>query len=431
MKKLILFSMLFVAANAYAQMDNLSNMSAEWMRTGARNAATNGTDIAVYNPAGLTSQSAGIHINVSNQSMFRSPSHTYDLGLGEGEKTFTQEGSDPFLPAMYLSFNKNNWAVFGGIYMAGGGATMNYSSGSITTDLISMQALMGAGGAYMTSKDQNLKASSMYLTYMAGAAYSVSKNISFSLALRNISAKNKAEGGITLTTSPFDLPDMPLAIDYEETANGMGAVIGFNVSCNENLNFSGRYESEVKLDFKTKQLTDDFGITTDGEMNRRDLPAVAAIGASYRFSSKVRTYYDFNYYFQEQADWGTTTIGAEEKSLSSLAGDAYGIGAGIEYSISPKFMASLGGGFSKFMYTDKPGYYTHLGSYEVMYDSNSNINTGIAFQASQKIKINAGYMHTFWAKDQNIKALIAQPMDVDVKVNNSMNAIAFGVEIGF
>jgi long-chain fatty acid transport protein len=351
--------------------------------------------------------------------------------MGEGVKTFTQDGSDPFIPELYLSFNKNNWAFFGGLYLAGGGATMNYTSGSITTDILAMQSLFMAGGAYMTAKDQSLKASSMYLTTMAGAAYSVSKNISFSLAVRNISAKNKAEGGITLTTSPFDLPDQPLAVNYEESANGIGAVIGFNINCNENLNFAARYESEVKLDFKTKQIKDDFGITTDGQMNRRDLPAVAAIGASYQFGSKIRSYYDFNYYFQENADWGTTTIGAEDKSLSSLAGDAYGIGAGIEYMISPKVTASIGGGYSKFKYTDKAGYYTHLGSYEVMYDNNTNINTGFSFQATNNVKINASYMHTFWAKDQNIKALIVQPMDVDVKVNNSLNAVAFGIEIGF
>ena len=53
------------------------------------------------------------------------------------------------------------------------------------------------------------------------------------------------------------------------------------------------------------------------------------------------------------------------------------------------------------------------------------------FQASKKLKINAGYMHTFWKKDQTIKALIAQPLDVNVIVNNSLNAIALGIELSF
>ena len=66
-----------------------------------------------------------------------------------------------------------------------------------------------------------------------------------------------------------------------------------------------------------------------------------------------------------------------------------------------------------------------------MQDSNGNINTGFGYQSSKKIKINVGYMHTFWAKDQNIKALLAQPLDVNVKVNNSLNAIALGMEVSF
>ena len=83
------------------------------------------------------------------------------------------------------------------------------------------------------------------------------------------------------------------------------------------------------------------------------------------------------------------------------------------------------------MFENKDGYYTHIGTLEVMQDNNANINTGFAFQATKKMKINAGYMHTFWAKDQTIKALLAQPLDVNIKVNNSLNAIALGVELSF
>ncbi len=431
MKKLILISLLSISVHSHAQIDNLSNLSAEWMRTGARNAATNGTDIAAYNPAGLTNLDAGLHINLSNQSLFRNPSHSYDLGLGDGEKNFSQTGSDLILPELYFSYNKNRWAFFGGANISGGGATINYPKGSLTTDLIALQVIQAAGGAYMNMKNQSLKASSMYLTFTGGAAFSASKKISLSFSLRQISAANKTEGGMTMTASPFDLPDQPLVIKYDENANGTGVTFGFSINCNEKLNVAGRYESKVKLDFKTKQITDDFGITTDGQLNRRDLPAVAALGVSYKLSTMIRSYFDFNYYFQDQADWGKSTMATNEKSLSSLAGNVYSLGAGIECNISPIFTASIGGGFSKYMYADKDGYYTHLGTFEVMHDNNANINTGFAFQASKKMRINAGYMHTFWEKDQTIKALLAQPLDVNVKVNNSLNAIALGVELSF
>src|SRR5438046_2655871 len=102
MKKLNLVSfVLFISIGStkvYAQMDNLSNMSAEWMRSGARNAAADATDIVVYNPAAITTMTDGVHINLSNQSLFRRPNHSYDLGMGMGIQKSEQGSADPFLP---------------------------------------------------------------------------------------------------------------------------------------------------------------------------------------------------------------------------------------------------------------------------------------------------------------------------------------------
>jgi long-chain fatty acid transport protein len=319
----------------------------------------------------------------------------------------------------------------GGLYMSGGGATMNYPHGSITTDMIALQVVQAAGGAYMTASNQSLKASSMYMTTMAGAAYSVSKNFSFSLGLRNVNATNKTEGGMTLTLSPFDLPDQAMVIKYNEHANGMGVTVGFNIDCNDKFNIAGRYESKVKLDFETEQIKDDFGMTTNGQLNRRDLPSVLALGFSLKAGEKIKTYGDFNYYSQKGADWGKSTMLTNEEPYSSLAGNVYSISAGFEYTFSPKLTGSFGGGFTNYLYENKDAYYTKAGTFEVMQDDNSNINAGIRLQASKKVALNMGYMHTFWARDQKIKALLLQPMDVNVKVNNNLDAVAVGVEIAF
>ena len=82
-------------------------------------------------------------------------------------------------------------------------------------------------------------------------------------------------------------------------------------------------------------------------------------------------------------------------------------------------------------FNDKAGYYTNMGTFEVVQSDNYNLNMGCAYKASDKITINAGYMHTFYPKDQTVKALMAQPMDVDVKVNNSIDAVAVGVDLTF
>ncbi len=431
-KNLFLIALLTLCTHSvFAQLDNLSNLSAEWMRISARNAATDATDIVVYNPAGLTSMDNGLHINMGNQSLFRNPSHRYDFGMGEGEKEFQQDGADAFLPNIYAAYKTNQWAMFGGMFVSGGGATMNYPEGSITTDMIAMQSLMAAQGAYGEAKNQHLKASSYYMTSTIGIAYQPTKYFSFAISGRYLNAKNKTEAGMVLTSSPFGLEDMPLNLQTTDNATGWGAVMSMNVKANEMMNFSVRYETNVKLDFKTKQTKDDYGVTTDGALSRRDLPAVLAFGAGIKLTPKFTALVDYNYYFQKQADWGKSTMVTEEKSWSSMAGDASTYALGLQYQCTKKWMISGGGAYSDFAYADKAGYYTHMGTFEVVQDDNFNMNCGFAFKQNKHITVNAGYMHTFWQKDQTIKALNVQPLDVDVTVNNSLNAFAVGVDLNF
>jgi long-chain fatty acid transport protein len=426
----VLFTLLSTT-NIFAQMDNLSNMSAEWMRSGARNAATDAADIVVYNPAGITQLHDGFHINLSNQSLFRHPSHSYDLGMGEGVKTYEQGSSDPFLPNLYVVYKMNNWALYSGVFMAGGGATMNYPHGSITTDLLGMNALMGAQGAYTAVTNPMLKGSSMYVTTTLGGTYAINKGFSISMAGRYIHAKNKAETSMTLTSSPMDLEDMPLSLNTEDNASGFGGVFSMNMTSVDHLDLSVRYETQVNLDFKTTQVHDDFGLTTDGETNRRDLPAVFAFGASYEICSKLKTFADFNYYFQQNADWGKSSMLTNEEPMSKLAGNAAIYAMGFEYKASDKFLASIGGGYTKCSFGNISGYYTNLGSFEVGQNDNYNVNMGIGCKVSKMVTVNAGYMHTFYPKDFTVKALMAQPLDVDVTMNNSINAVALGINLTF
>lgn len=414
-----------------AQIDNLTNMSTEWIRTSARNAATDAADIVVYNPAGLTQLENGLHINLSNQFLSRNPSHQYDIGLGEGVRKFEQESSDPFLPNFYATYKKNKWALFTGAFISGGGATIDYPNGSITTDLIGLQTLMQTQGAYMQTKNASMVASSMYLTTTLGGTYAITDKVSVATAVRYISAKNTTDAGFTLTSSPFGLPDTPMNLDAEYTASGMGGVISICVKPVEDLVMTARYESQINLDFKTKTITDDFGATVNGEKNRRDLPGVLAFGAAYYINDDLRVLGDFNYYMQENADWGKSSAITEEAPLSELAGNAYSVGMGAEYKFSEKFLVSAGVGYAEFAYNNKDGYYSSLGTMEVVPDDNWNINAGFRYRASKVLSVNAGFMQAIYKKDQHVNALLAYPMTVDVTVNNSISIASLGVNLSF
>ncbi len=433
MKKIyILFILLSVSnINVFAQIDNLSNLSSEWMRSGVRNAATDAADIVVYNPAGVTSLKNGLHINFSNQTLFRKPSHSYDMGLGEGQKQYEQGSADPFLPNLYIAYKKNNWALYSGVFFSGGGATADYPKGSITTDLIGLGTLGAAQGAYTTIKDPYLKASSMYMTTTLGGSYAVKRGISFSAAVRYLSAANTSELGMTLTSSPFEFPDVPMSLKTTDNASGVGAVFGVSLTALDKVSISARYESQVSLKFKTSQDHDDFGLTTDGATNHRDLPAVLALGATYDVTSKFKVMADYNYYFQEDADWGKSSVATDEVPLSLLAGNANIIAFGFQYKIKSKITVSSGIGFTKMDFQDKDGYYANLGTFEVVQSDNTNINMGFAYKPIKNITFNFGYMHVFYPSDQQIKVVSAQPLDVTVNANSYINAIALGVNLAF
>lgn len=434
MKKYSLLAVisLFIASSAaFGQIDNLVNVSTEWVRIGARNAATDATDIVVYNPAGLTRLEDGFHINLGNQFVFRKPTHSYDIGLGEGQRSFGQESSDPFLPNIYITYKKDKWALFTGAFISGGGATIDYPNGSLTTDLMGMQALMMAQGAYMTTTNPSLEASSFYFTTTLGGTYAFTDKFSAAYAVRYVSAKNTMNGGITLSSSPFDLPDMPLMLDAEFNAEGIGHVFSMCIRPTDKFTFTTRFETQVNLDFSTKTTTDDFGATVNEEKNARDLPGVLAFGASYVITEKLKAYADFNYYMQQNADWGKGTELKGDIGLSELAGNASAYSTGMEYKLSEKLYVSAGFGYTEFDYTSKEGYYASLGTLEVVPDDNWNVNAGFAYRATNSLSINAGFMQAIYKKDQHINAMMAYPMEVDVTTNNSISIASIGVNLNF
>lgn len=410
-------------------MDNLVNVSPNWIASPARNAATDAADIVVYNPAATVMLSEGFNVNIGNQTLFRTPSHTYDLGMGM--KTSTQNGSDPFLPNLYAAYSKNKWSVFTGIFVSGGGATLNYPVGSITTDMIGFQAVMSTEGAYSEVNDQYLKAGSYYLTTTVGGAYKFSNVVTGSLSLRYLNGSNNTQAGFTMTSSPIEMPDMPLKVDFDETATGMGAVAGVFIHASSKFDLSFRYESKVEMNFKTKVNKDDLGLVTNGSKSRRDLPSVFAMGASYKINSKLTALMDMNYYFQENAEWGTTmNANGETVSLSKTAGNAISYCLALNYRVNEKLGVSVGGGYTDYMYNDMDVYYTHVGVFETVHNDNMNLNLGCSYQVAKKVSLTAGYMNTSWAKDTKVKALMISP-DSEVIVNNSMNVIAIGANINF
>ena len=227
------------------------------------------------------------------------------------------------------------------------------------------------------------------------------------------------------------LPDMPIAIDVEQEATSFGASFGAFITPTEKLSIAARYDMMVPLEFKNTVNKDDAGLFEDGGKANRDLPAVFALGVNYKLTDKFRVEVDYNYYFQTQADWEKSSPVTEEKAISAMAGDAYSYALGLEYDFTDKLLFSIGGMYTVMDFQDRDGYYTTLGAFETVPGDNFSLNTGVRYKITEKIAVNAGVSNVMWEKDQEIQALMLQPMDVKVKTNNRMTAFGVGVNVSF
>jgi len=430
----LLFVVLFTASDVFANIDQLSNMSAEWIRTGNRNAATDSTDIVIYNPAGLTKMTEGFHLNIGNQSLFRSPEHTFDLGLpaSNGEMTREQDDPDLFVPNLYGAFNNGKWAIFGGFYIPGGGATADYPNGSINTQFIGAMTVLGSGGMFTGFNNDFLEASSVYYTTEIGAAYQCNDKISMAVGLRYINAQNEVKAGAKFTDVGGNEHDMRLR--YDTDADGVGGIFGMNISATDNLNIGMRYETRVVLNFhtdvKTNDFPDEFELVECYEKNRRDFPGMLGIGAEYRLSPQLTTEVDFNWYLQKDADWGQTSDG---KDLSNLAGDCWSLGGTFAYQVNEEFLVSIGTIYTKFEWGDIDAYYEEIGAFEVLYTDNWHLGTGFAWKIDDGVTFNFAIGQTIW-DDKTIEYVQAANNGlpaVEVETENATTTVAFGFDLAF
>ncbi len=414
----------------FAQIDNLTNMSAEWVRMSNRNAATDAADIVVFNPAGLVDLSDGVHLNLSNQMLFRKPQHSFADPLGTGRLSYEQDSPDWLVPNLYASYKKDKWSVFGGIYIPGNGGAIDYPDGSYTTRALGAGLLSADpfAGIYTGLANEKLKGSSLYLATSIGGAYKISNQISLAAGIRNLSVTNTIEGNLTLTggvLGPNDTPDVPLKVDVEQEDNGWGGVLGIQVRPNEKLNLALHYESPIKLDLKTNikggdNISEDVGLYVDGEKNRRDFPGMVGLGASYQIMPEFRGEMDLNYWFQKAANWGKSDEG---KDISNLAGDCWSIGIAGAYQVSPELEASAGLLYTLFRWDDIDEYYNaNAGAIEILYSDNLNLGFGVGYKVLPGLKLNCGISYTMW-KDENIDTPIGK-----VDTENSTWIIALGVD---
>ncbi len=212
MKK-ILFSCLgmFMAMNmAFAGgLVHNTNQSAAWSRMLVRDASTS-IDAVYYNPAGLTKLSDGLHLSVSNQSIFQNRNLTNSFAALRTDE-FEGKVSAPFFPNFYAAYKTGKLAFSLGFVPIGGGGSAAYDNSVPMIDLpvaglASSLSNLGVTGYNMNA---SFEGSSVYFGIQGGISYAINDMISVYVGGRYVWAKNTYTGemvDVNFETGGGDVP---------------------------------------------------------------------------------------------------------------------------------------------------------------------------------------------------------------------------------
>jgi long-chain fatty acid transport protein len=410
-------------------IDNKHNYSAEYIRTLNRNGATDSADAVVYNPAGVVRMEDGFYGNLSVQYVMKTYTNQID-GVD-------YESDEPdFSPGVFALFTKDRWAGYAAFTIPAGGGEVKYDDGSATSVALGRSVavpgnlagsmLAGMPGYPPTPPNyaitsQGVEGESYYYGFTFGGAFAVNDMFSLSLGGRYIDAYREMKGSFTVADTTGIWPALlpPFAVDYEDTADGWGAIIGLNIAPTEEFNLGIRYETKTSLEFETEQKQDTWdaigmGFVTDGAKYDRDLPALLGVGASYKITPELKVDANLTYYFNEDADWD----GGED-----LVDNGYDLGFALEYVFTPQWSASLG-----YMYTS-----TGIEPDDMLYEAPEldahSIAGGVKWSPTDRLDLNFGILKTFYQSETTtpIPGLFPTGVELEKDVIN----IALGIQYKF
>jgi long-subunit fatty acid transport protein len=183
-------------------------------------------------------------------------------------------------------------------------------------------------------------------------------------------------------------------VDCEQTGTGWTPILGANLTLFEDLTVSLRYEFFTPITITNETAVDDTGEFPDGEESGSDMPAMLAVGLSYPVAEKLRLYSDFNYYWDNKADYGKQDAEGNYIDNSTLVdNNMWEIGAGLEYNITEKILVSAGYLYSKSGTNDD--YQSDL-SYSL---SSNAVGFGGGWQITEKFGLNIGVMLAMYEDD--------------------------------
>jgi long-chain fatty acid transport protein len=339
---------------------NKQNLSADYLRTMNRNAATDYADIAAFNPAGIMKMADGGYAKLDIMHFDKDYSNKVPDNFGEFNQNFGRFNSDKhsLIPGAFAIYKQKKWAGFFAFTIPAGGGELNFKRGNARTVQIGdglaanfNQGLEAAFGTdlfnYTKVKSQKLEVKeSSVLGFTLGGSYAINDMWSVAAGARYSTGEREFKGKFKLSAeNPAPVPvNDPFAanIHLEQDADGWAGILGVNFSPNDKLNAALTYISRTKLKYEwdVKQdtvlpngtLLSDAIERSDGSKQRIDIPALLGFGISYKFLPRLKVDLNYTYYFEKDAK--IDTFEGE--------GNSWDLGLSAEYTFSPQWKASLG-----------------------------------------------------------------------------------------
>ena len=417
MKKLFLIgaTALMVSSSTFAGgiLTN-TNQNATFLRNPARNAVI-AIDGVYSNPAGIAFMPQGFHLSVSWQAAFQkrlmdvnNPLFGMNADSKGAARTFEGVAKAPVIPSIQAAYVINDkWSVSAQFAVGGGGGKCEFEEGlPMFEELIAGTLMKGvatntqlpAGSALAKySFNQNLTGEQYFYAFQLGGTYKLMDNLSVFGGLRGVLANASYVGAITNISGDVKLPEamggtvMPgvaksenLTLDCSQSGFGITPIIGIDWNLGK-LNLAAKYEFRTKINLEndannSANVDAMMAAYKDGNKVRSDIPAILTLGAQYQITDAVRAMGGFHYYWDKKAQ-GTPIKNGDNTWEANL---------GIEWDVNDKVLLSLGGQRTQYGFDDTD-----------MSDINFNINStaicvGGAYKFSEKMKLNVGYMHSFY-----------------------------------
>ncbi len=453
MKRLNLFAigMLMLSPVMFAGgLVTNTNQSAAFARTLTRH-ATLGIDAVYYNPAGLGVLERGLHLSLSNQSIFQTRAITSDYPyLSPTPKSYEAELTAPIFPSIYAAYKLDKWAFSVGFNIIGGGGTADFQTGLPSFEipvasLVPMlqgalapidQGLAGAGlpdPGYRNISGYNMnaafKGTSTYYGIQVGATYAINEMISVAIGGRYVMANNSYEGALsdvtidspedyggtqapgdylrTVATNPYldeatvgmlngtamllDVATADANLNAVQKGSGFTPIIGLNIHLSDMVNIAARYEHRTKIELTNETEVDDVGMFPDEAKTRGDLPGMFSLGAELKPLNKLTASVGFNYFLDKSAYYGNVNENNEQiNNESTIDENDWSFAASVEYKFLGILGVSLGYNGGNLGVNDD--YQSDL-NYANKFNS---VAGGVFVNVTEMITINAGFTYVMY-----------------------------------